>query len=203
MSYHQISRSLEAARYDFRGNRSLWTLTGAPATLLPRHLSEFRTMQLFQNPISRLQDLRRFGIRHLMEAHDWNQCHIYKRDLRPVRSLPADVLAPNAPRPSAGAMLTGNHYWACLRQSFFGYKWFWKSVCYQSLHKMADAISRDIAVLPSFKLSGPVLQALVALKEYRDAAVELRGLVKDPQQVNLPTYEVHVHTYRWLSARLQ
>ena len=100
-------------------------------------------------------------------------------------------------------MLTGNHYWACLRQSFFGYKWFWKSVCYQSLHKMADAVSRDIAVLPSFKLSGPVLQALVALKEYRDAAVELRGLVKDPQQVNLPTYEVHVHTYRWLSARLQ
>ena len=45
--HHQISRNLEAARYMYRIFRSFWNLTGVSAALLPRRLSNFRTIQPF------------------------------------------------------------------------------------------------------------------------------------------------------------
>ena len=55
-SYHNISRSLDPARYWFLGLRSLWHLTAVP----PRHLSNFRTTGSFWYPISRVRGLARF-----------------------------------------------------------------------------------------------------------------------------------------------
>ena len=59
MSYRKISWSLEAARFVFRIVRSLWHLTGTSAALLPRCLSNFKTMRYFKLSISRLQDFMR------------------------------------------------------------------------------------------------------------------------------------------------
>ena len=43
-SYRKNSWSLEAARFDFRIVQSLWNLTGSSAALLPKSLSDFKSM---------------------------------------------------------------------------------------------------------------------------------------------------------------
>ena len=60
-SYHKISWSLEAARFEFKLFQSLWNLAGTSAALLPRCLSNFRAIRLLQHPIPRLRDFTRFG----------------------------------------------------------------------------------------------------------------------------------------------
>ena len=60
-SYRKISWSLEAARFGFKLFQSLWNLTGTSAALLPRCLSNFRTIRPLQHPISRLRDFTLFG----------------------------------------------------------------------------------------------------------------------------------------------
>ena len=44
-SYHEISRSLEAARFGFRLFQSLWHLAGISAAALPRRLPNFRAIR--------------------------------------------------------------------------------------------------------------------------------------------------------------
>ena len=44
-SYCKISRNLEAARFAFRTDRSLWNFTGASAAVLPRCLSNLKAMR--------------------------------------------------------------------------------------------------------------------------------------------------------------
>ena len=58
-SYRKILRSLEAARLVFRIVRSLLNLTDTSATLLPRCLSNFKTIWWFKLTISRLRDFTR------------------------------------------------------------------------------------------------------------------------------------------------
>ena len=58
-SYRKILRSLEAARLVFRIVRSLLNLTDTSATLLPRCLSNFKTIWRFKLTISRLLDFMR------------------------------------------------------------------------------------------------------------------------------------------------
>ena len=53
-SFHQILWNLEATRYRFKVVQFFWNLTGVSAALLPRHLSDIRAMQWFQQPISQL-----------------------------------------------------------------------------------------------------------------------------------------------------
>ena len=60
-SYRKISRSLEAARFEFKLFQSLWNLAGTSAALLPRCLSNFRAIRPLQHPISRLRVFTRFG----------------------------------------------------------------------------------------------------------------------------------------------
>ena len=60
-SYHQISWSLEAARFGFKLFQSLWNLAGTSAALLPRCLSNLRAIRPLEHPISRLRDFTRFG----------------------------------------------------------------------------------------------------------------------------------------------
>ena len=60
-SYRKISWSLEAARFGFKLFQSLWNLAGTSAALLPRCLSNFRSIWALQHPISRLRDFARFG----------------------------------------------------------------------------------------------------------------------------------------------
>ena len=52
MSYHKISRILAATRYRFTVARSFWNLAGATATILPRQLLNFKTIQQYQQPMS-------------------------------------------------------------------------------------------------------------------------------------------------------
>ena len=59
-SYRKISRSLEAARFEFKLFQLLWNLTGT-SVLLPRCLSNFRVIRLLWHPISWLRDFTRFG----------------------------------------------------------------------------------------------------------------------------------------------
>ena len=55
-SYRNISRSVKAARFGFKLFRSPWNLTGTSAVLLPRCMSNFRSLS---HPISWLRDLTR------------------------------------------------------------------------------------------------------------------------------------------------
>ena len=58
-SYHQISRSIEAARLDVTMIVSLWNLTGISAALLPRCLSIFIAVGKVYTRISRLRNFTR------------------------------------------------------------------------------------------------------------------------------------------------
>ena len=52
-SGRQISRSIEATRFGFSVSQSLWSLTGASAAMLPRRLSNFKTIYTCQHRILR------------------------------------------------------------------------------------------------------------------------------------------------------
>ena len=60
-SYHEISGSLEAARFGFRFFQSLRNLTGTSAATLQRCLSNSRAIRSLWHPISRLRDFTRLG----------------------------------------------------------------------------------------------------------------------------------------------
>ena len=59
-SYRKISQNLETAKFGFKLLQSLWDLTGTSAASLPRCLSNFRAIQSFQTPISRIREFARF-----------------------------------------------------------------------------------------------------------------------------------------------
>ena len=65
MSCCQISQNIEAARYSFKAIWSFLYLISASAAVLMINLSNFRTMQPFQHPISRLWDFTKFYTRRL------------------------------------------------------------------------------------------------------------------------------------------
>ena len=58
-SCRKISRSLEAGRFRSRLFQSLWNLTGISAALLPRCLSNFKTIWSLWHPILRPRDFAR------------------------------------------------------------------------------------------------------------------------------------------------
>ena len=59
--YSKISWGLETARFAFTLLQSVWNLTGTSAAVLPRCLSNIRTIRSLQRPILRLRDFTRFG----------------------------------------------------------------------------------------------------------------------------------------------
>ena len=75
----EISQSLEAARFAFRIVRSPWNLTGTPAAQLPKCLSNFKAIRIFQQPI--------LNLRHFARCHDKTSYRILKRCLGTVISI--------------------------------------------------------------------------------------------------------------------
>ena len=71
-SYHNISSSLEAARFVFEIVRSLQNSPGSSAAMLPSHLSNFKAIPSFKLTTSRL--------RGCTKSCDKTSCHILKRD---------------------------------------------------------------------------------------------------------------------------
>ena len=61
MSFHKISRSLDAARFGFELFQSPWQLTDISAATLSRCLSNLRLIRLLQHPFSRLRDFTKFA----------------------------------------------------------------------------------------------------------------------------------------------
>ena len=57
-SHRKISRNLVGAR-SIRVFQSVWNLTGASAAVLPRRLPNFKAIQAFQHPLSRIRDFAR------------------------------------------------------------------------------------------------------------------------------------------------
>ena len=60
-SYPKISRSREAARFEFELSQSLWHMTGTSPAARPRCLANRRAIRSLPHPISRLRDFQRFG----------------------------------------------------------------------------------------------------------------------------------------------